>query len=95
MSRLHRKLAVRSTTQGLIIRPFDSTARGPYRGSAVLVKWKSNAPTQLSDWQEEKESDETLLVVDGIAGLLQGFAGESLLLMITSEDAVLTYENSR
>ena len=82
MTRLHRKLAVRSTPQGLIIRPFDSTAHGPYQGSAVLVKWKTSTPVKVDQHQEVKEEGEgehsTLLIVDGVAGLLKGFSGELL-----------------
>lgn len=77
MSRLHRKLVARSTRAGLIVRPFDSNAHGSYRGAAVLIKWKTNTPVQLGDWQETKEDDEEsmMLHVDGIAGLLEGFSG--------------------
>jgi hypothetical protein len=83
MARLHRKLAVRSNPQGLIIRPFDSTAQGPYRGSAVQIKWKTSNPVQLNEYQEDKEdqeNDSSTLIVDGIAGLLKGFSGEQYLL---------------
>ncbi|GAA5900530.1 uncharacterized protein JCM6883_002873 [Sporobolomyces salmoneus] len=90
MPRLHRKLAVRSTTRGLIIRPYDSSAHGPYQGSAVLIKWKTSIPVQLEQYQEtkeEQEDDSSTLIVDGIAGLLKGFSDNYLILIADSTHA--------
>ncbi|GAA5953997.1 hypothetical protein JCM3765_000719 [Sporobolomyces pararoseus] len=90
MTRLHRKLAVRSTPQGLIIRPFDSTAHGPYQGSAVLIKWKTSTPVKVDHYQEVKEEGEgelSTLIVDGIGGLLKGFSDNYLILIVDSTHA--------
>lgn len=68
-SHLHRRLAVSSSPVGIFLRPFDDE-EGPYEGSGVLISWGSKpAPKAVSDWKEESEA---VLVVDGVAGILQG-----------------------
>ncbi|CEQ39708.1 SPOSA6832_01253, partial [Sporobolomyces salmonicolor] len=84
---LHRKLAVHSTSSGLVLRPFDAAQRGTYRGPAVLLRWKESKPEALQEWAEEKDGDG--LTVGGIGGLLKGFA-ESYLLLITDASVAAT-----
>ncbi|GAA5963523.1 hypothetical protein JCM21900_004539 [Sporobolomyces salmonicolor] len=84
---LHRKLAVHSTSSGLVLRPFDAAQRGAYRGPAVLLRWKESKPEALQEWAEEKDGDG--LTVGGIGGLLKGFA-ESYLLLITDASVAAT-----
>ncbi|GAA6059419.1 hypothetical protein JCM10212_003651 [Sporobolomyces blumeae] len=85
ITHMHRQLAVHPTSSGLVIRPYDPAARGRYHGSAVLIAWKKTVPQELKAWQEDPEGDE--LVVDGVAGLLEGFAGSYLLLIADSSHA--------
>ncbi|GAA6019986.1 hypothetical protein JCM11491_004889 [Sporobolomyces phaffii] len=87
MSRVHRKLQLHSTARGLIIRPFDASAHGPYRGAAVLIKWKGDSPVQLDEWHEGSEDADAKLNVDGIAGLLPGFSDNYLIVIVDSTHA--------
>ncbi|GAA5941804.1 uncharacterized protein JCM15063_000776 [Sporobolomyces koalae] len=89
MARPHRSLAVRSTPRGLIVRPYDDAATGSYRGAAVLVEWRADAPVPLDDWQDDPhgDPDDMLIQVDGIAGLLKGFSDNYLILITDSSHA--------
>lgn len=70
MTHLHRRLAVSSSPAGLFLRPFDDGSEETYQGSSVKIAWGSTpAPEAVADWKEEAES---VLVVDGVAGILQG-----------------------
>lgn len=71
MPLLHRKLAVHSVSSSLVLRPYDATQRGLYAGQAVHIPWGTVKPEAVQDWREEADGDG--LVVDGLAGILEGF----------------------
>lgn len=93
MPLLHRRLAIHSTPQGLVARPYISGSRGHYSGqNSVRIAWGSLKPELLEEFKEEEEGDG--LVVDGLAGILEGFQG-SFLLVITESAVVATLPDSQ
>ena len=66
-SHVHRRLAVTATANGLHIRPFDDDPA--FEGPAVRIAYGSKPRPELTEYKEEAEM---ILVVDGIAGVLQG-----------------------
>jgi hypothetical protein len=94
---LHRRLAIHSTTAGLIVRPYVSGARGHYSGQAVKVAWGTLKPEVVEQWSSEENGEDPItdgLVVDGLAGLLEGFQ-RSFLLAITDSAVVATLPDSQ
>ncbi|BGP13974.1 hypothetical protein JCM10213v2_001912 [Rhodosporidiobolus nylandii] len=92
MPLLHRSLAVHTTLQGLVLRPYSDAQRGLYSGQAVRIPWRTAKPEALSSWQEEANGDG--VVVDGLGGVLPGFQ-DSYLIVITDSAVAATLPDSQ
>ncbi|GAA5833299.1 hypothetical protein JCM11251_005197 [Rhodosporidiobolus azoricus] len=92
MPLVHRKLAVHSSNSCLVVRPFDATQRGLYEGTAVCVQYGLAKPEAVPIWKEEEGGDG--LVVDGLAGVLEGFQ-QSYLFVIVESSVVATLPDSQ
>ncbi|GAA5888214.1 hypothetical protein JCM6882_000324 [Rhodosporidiobolus microsporus] len=92
MPLVHRKLALHSTPSSLVFRPFDATQRGLYAGQAVRIPWGTAKPEAVPNWKEEADGDG--LVVDGLAGILEGFQ-QSYLFAIVESSIVATLPDSQ
>ncbi|GAA5970206.1 hypothetical protein JCM11641_000310 [Rhodosporidiobolus odoratus] len=86
MPHLHRSLALHPTSTGLIVRPYTPD-RPAYAGQAVRILWGAHKPQAIDHWQQEDRDDG--FVVDGLAGLLDGFQ-ESYLLVIADSTLAAT-----
>lgn len=79
---LHRRLAITCSTAGLHCRPLDDDLSS-FEGPAVRLTYGKKPKLELVEYKEEAE---VVLVVDGIAGLLQG-PGKSASLKFSDDEA--------